>query len=462
MSRWFLSLITIFSLLSSIKSPGQVKLLNFDEEWHNRLFMQWSILPAWELSQASGRYYSTLYQEIPEIFISQDNSYNITSEPVPYRAPLLVINMNEYALETLPRTMRQQIIPHISQFDNMGEVIANNNLKCYVTAVVIGSYGGGWALDYPSANHVGEISRISFHGFATKLFPHENTEEFSCVMPVGLFVPKGLVGGIKYCIPIEKLSAQPVEFYTEPVSNDWNFHLCGPNNARFLPVSKASSFWTVAKIGEKGDQIMVTYFLLLNTSELADAAKQIIENTTRNDQFFTMLNSIGQLADNSDDEFNSGILHDWVDNVKHICRPLDSGEAPDKPVEGDPKLAYESFHKFNIVEHQGRFYGIPQDEGAFDMNRIVNGGYSAYFPGYSLDKVKAELNKVKDQIYRFLQPELAHENYKDFNIISYRGKTYGILRSEGAFDLNKIMNEEYSIYFQGDSVDEVKEKIDDY
>jgi hypothetical protein len=53
-----------------------------------------------------------------------------------------------------------------------------------------------------------------------------------------------------------------------------------------------------------------------------------------------------------------------------------------------PQLLEEAFAGFNIVGYQGRVYAIPQPEGAFDLARIRQKGYSASFEGSTIDEVK--------------------------------------------------------------------------
>ncbi len=42
---------------------------------------------------------------------------------------------------------------------------------------------------------------------------------------------------------------------------------------------------------------------------------------------------------------------------------------------------------FNVIRYFHKYYAIPQDEGAFSFQRVMNGGYSSSYSGSSLDRV---------------------------------------------------------------------------
>jgi hypothetical protein len=58
----------------------------------------------------------------------------------------------------------------------------------------------------------------------------------------------------------------------------------------------------------------------------------------------------------------------------------------------NPVLLLENFHGFNVIGFRDGVYAIPQSEGAFDLARVSNGGYSRSFHGTD---VEAVLNAVR-------------------------------------------------------------------
>jgi len=55
---------------------------------------------------------------------------------------------------------------------------------------------------------------------------------------------------------------------------------------------------------------------------------------------------------------------------------------------------------------------------------------------------------------------LLEEGYKSYNCVQYEGSVYAIPQGEGAFEISRIRRKDYSSYFAGDSLEEVKTKID--
>ncbi|QSH41797.1 hypothetical protein P0136_06180 [Lentisphaerota bacterium ZTH] len=309
-SYFVLALLTVTMFFALTESRAQVKLQDAEDRISRT--PQWSLYPVWGLRDVLNRHYN-LCSEIPAIGIYKEGSNHLEIPGYRFRKRLLVINMNENALEVAPRNLRQSITPGITQFQNIAEVLFTRDNRCYVTAVITGNFK---LREYPM---VGNEMNISFHGFLTNIFPH--LEEFSYDMPVGLFVPKGVGAAKANNIPVERLSNQLV--MCSVIEKIIRAHTCSPNNSRFKPFTTISSFWTVAKVGAFGDTIIVTYHLLLNSKELSDVVEHIINNATENRHYATMLDSIRNVADELEvDEFSAGILRDWIDNVKHISRPF--------------------------------------------------------------------------------------------------------------------------------------------
>lgn len=59
----------------------------------------------------------------------------------------------------------------------------------------------------------------------------------------------------------------------------------------------------------------------------------------------------------------------------------------------NPKLLYEGYKGFNFIFYQGKFYGLAQDEGAFDINKVKKKQYKRCFVGNAVDEVKQLIDK---------------------------------------------------------------------
>jgi radical SAM protein with 4Fe4S-binding SPASM domain len=119
-----------------------------------------------------------------------------------------------------------------------------------------------------------------------------------------------------------------------------------------------------------------------------------------------------------------------------------------------PCLLEEGYNRFNIISYQGRFYGLAQREGRFDLDRVSTEDYRCVV-GESPEKVK--------QLIDALPPEpegrkLVEEGYRGFNIISIGNKLYGLAQSEGRLNIEKVNTEGYRCVV-GESVAEVKQLI---
>ncbi|QSH40342.1 hypothetical protein P0136_00165 [Lentisphaerota bacterium ZTH] len=93
----------------------------------------------------------------------------------------------------------------------------------------------------------------------------------------------------------------------------------------------------------------------------------------------------------------SGIT--YLTTVAKVKRNVSLEEAAmlEAPNEVHPKLVFENFHGFNIIEFNGSFYGISQLDGAFDLEKIENDGYRTSFTGSTLLEVKKSINSYKKQ-----------------------------------------------------------------
>jgi hypothetical protein len=121
-------------------------------------------------------------------------------------------------------------------------------------------------------------------------------------------------------------------------------------------------------------------------------------------------------------------------------------------------LITQGYRGFNIIIYDNQYYAIPQGAGAFNITAINTGVIRPYFVALSPDQVK---QMIDASVSRFPSPPtLEVQGYKGYNVILYNNTYYGILQSEGAFDIVKIESGQYSSYFVGNSVLQVEQMID--
>ncbi|QSH41890.1 hypothetical protein P0136_05695 [Lentisphaerota bacterium ZTH] len=410
---------------------------------------QWSLEPYWNVSSPTNNHYP-LIPEVPAI-----GQY--TGEEYLFRQKVLIINMPPWMLDWAPRGLRQNILPNILYFHDISEMMDFYGYKCFVSAVITGK--GSHPDD---ETLVGKEFNICYHGLlSTNHDP--GMINFSGDIPVGMYSPRGILAASDETIPMERLANIHVSCHQD--ENDVNTFRCSPNNARFVPFTGISSFWTLAIIDDENKNIYVTYHLLCNTSNISDAVRSVVFGHSDFHEMLSVLKQVGESLNL--DEFSKGVLRDWVDNINMLTSdPLiegkeefsDSDISPHEfkaEIKDYPKLVDEGHNGFNVIEYLGKFYAILQNEGAFDISKIDSHDYSIFFDGNSL-------SDVKGKIANYAFPQLVHENHHGFNIIMHQGRFYGILQSEGNFDINKIHNGGYSIFFEGESKVDVMTQVFQY
>ena len=126
-----------------------------------------------------------------------------------------------------------------------------------------------------------------------------------------------------------------------------------------------------------------------------------------------------------------------------------------------PTLLAQNVNGFNLIGYHDIVYAIPQPEGAFDINRVQNNGYSRTFQGPDIDTVTAAIKKAaaREGLGKWKAPTLLEENIYGFNLIGYRNIVYGIPQPEGIFSLERVKSRDYSQVFEGLDVESVKNSI---
>ncbi|MBP0021214.1 MAG: radical SAM protein [Cyanobacteria bacterium SBLK] len=110
------------------------------------------------------------------------------------------------------------------------------------------------------------------------------------------------------------------------------------------------------------------------------------------------------------------------------------------------KLIVEGFKCFNLLEVNGKFYGIPQGEGEFSLERIAKQDYSVFYTADNESTLRALI--LSDRVNEI---QLIDEGYKGFNVLEVGGKFYAIPQGEGKFSLKRIEKQDYSVFYTADN-----------
>jgi hypothetical protein len=143
---------------------------------------------------------------------------------------------------------------------------------------------------------------------------------------------------------------------------------------------------------------------------------------------------------------------------------------------GPLQLLKEDYRGFNILVLNGRFFGLPQTEGAFDLKKIREKQYAESFEADSYDEILRQIDLSLEQkgepnqsvMCRSLSlrqakvPTLIEEGYRRYNIIAYGARVYAIPQGEGEFALDRFQKNEYSRSYSDCSTEAVKRQIDQF
>jgi hypothetical protein len=83
--------------------------------------------------------------------------------------------------------------------------------------------------------------------------------------------------------------------------------------------------------------------------------------------------------------------------------------------------------------------------------------------GASVEEVKRSVSQaaIAPRADNLLVPVLIEEGYRGFNLLRYGEKIYAIPQGEGAFDIERVGRKDYSRWFIGSSLEEVKRLVNE-
>lgn len=138
--------------------------------------------------------------------------------------------------------------------------------------------------------------------------------------------------------------------------------------------------------------------------------------------------------------------------------------AQSQPAE-EPLLIEEGYETFNLLQYGSDYYGLSQDEGAFEPQMAKKHKYKECFTANSIAEVKKAINSsLRPQSdtanMGSSAPHLVEDNYHGFNIIRFRDRYYGLSQDQGEFDITRFQKNLYDHCYQTTAADEIRNIID--
>ncbi len=138
--------------------------------------------------------------------------------------------------------------------------------------------------------------------------------------------------------------------------------------------------------------------------------------------------------------------------------------AQSQPAE-EPLLIEEGYETFNILQYGRDYYGLSQDEGAFEPQTAKKRKYKKCFMANSIAEVKKAINSsLRPQNdtadMGSSEPHLVEDSYHGFDIIHFRDKYYGLGQNQGEFDITRYQKNLYDRCYQTATADEIRNIID--
>jgi len=132
------------------------------------------------------------------------------------------------------------------------------------------------------------------------------------------------------------------------------------------------------------------------------------------------------------------------------------------------RLVEESYKGFNILRYGDQYIAVGQALGPVYLRRLTPRMVNDFQARRGI-AIGNSLDEVKQLVSQFPQVQrsdgapgrvLVEEGYKGFNLIRYGEKIYAIPQGEGAFAIERIEKNDYTRWFSGGSLDDVKPLID--
>lgn len=154
-------------------------------------------------------------------------------------------------------------------------------------------------------------------------------------------------------------------------------------------------------------------------------------------------------------KYKYSLVGDSPEETKGLIDALGVDEYSD-----DPILVEGGFLGFNILTFKGKYYGLGKNEGAFEIEKFESNEYKMSVVGDSIEEVKRLATKLAEESTVITTDPILEEKYRNYNIISYGLKYYGLPHGSGEFDIEKVDNNECEGCVVDVSIEKVKSTID--
>jgi len=125
-----------------------------------------------------------------------------------------------------------------------------------------------------------------------------------------------------------------------------------------------------------------------------------------------------------------------------------------------PGLVEEGYQGYNIIYFKNHYYAIRQGDGPFKLDRFEAAGYAQAVEGNSVEEVREKIDAIETAPAAPPALALVEEGYQGYNIIRAGDRFCAVLQADGAFSLEKFRAGGYTNAVEGNSLEELKRRID--
>jgi len=129
-------------------------------------------------------------------------------------------------------------------------------------------------------------------------------------------------------------------------------------------------------------------------------------------------------------------------------------------------ILVETYNDHNLVRLNGKVLAVPLSLGPIDLTEEKARFIPQILSAASIEEARKILDGQRAALpaqslqERSSEPMLVEEGYKEFNLIFYAQKYYAILQKDGSFDPARISGNRYTCIYAGDTLGELKGRID--
>ena len=150
-------------------------------------------------------------------------------------------------------------------------------------------------------------------------------------------------------------------------------------------------------------------------------------------------------------------IYRWMRQIRRTLMRHRNDAVDGNGPSGRCQLVRHNVQGMNILcNERNTFYAIPMCEGEFSQKRVDNNEFTLCIKGRSLADVLHKLERLPIRLEAIQDIELIEENFLGFNLIRCSNRFFAIRPQDGAFHLQKALNNGYPKMISGHAVAEVK------